>query len=53
MPMGSIKTSGEKKRLTKARRTNKPVPTWVIVRTNRRVRTTPKRRHWRSRKLKV
>ena len=49
----SKKTSGIKTRLEKARKQNASVPTWVIVKTNRSVRTHPKRRAWRRRKLKV
>jgi large subunit ribosomal protein L39e len=49
----SKKTSGVKIRLQKEMKQNSSVPTWVIVRTNRQVRTHPKRRPWRRRKLKV
>lgn len=49
----SKKTSGIKTRLEKARKQNSSVPTWVIVRTNREVRTHPGRRAWRRTKLKV
>ncbi|HEY4673182.1 MAG: 50S ribosomal protein L39e [Thaumarchaeota archaeon] len=49
----SKKTSGVKIRLEKQRKQNSSVPTWVIVRTNRQVRTHPKRRAWRRTKLKV
>ncbi|MCP8307794.1 MAG: 50S ribosomal protein L39e [archaeon] len=51
--MGSIKTSGLKKRLVKKARQNSPVPAWVVVKTKRKVRTNPKRRMWRRRKLKA
>lgn len=51
--MTSRKTSGVKKRLIRALKSNKPVPAWIMVRTNRKVRTNPKRRHWRSKKLKI
>jgi len=40
-------TKGVKLRLAKAAKQNSRVPVWVILRTNRRVRTHPKRRHWR------
>jgi len=46
-------TSGVKKRLQKARRQNYSVPTWVIAKTKRRVRTHSKKRHWRRQKLDV
>jgi len=51
--LGGIKPSGLKKRLVKKARQNSPVPTWVVVKTKRRVRTNPKRRMWRRRKLKA
>ncbi|MGQ9718799.1 MAG: 50S ribosomal protein L39e [Nitrososphaerales archaeon] len=50
--MGAIKPSGLKKRLVKRRKQNTPVPAWVMVRTNRNVRTNPKRRMWRRKRLK-
>ena len=50
--MAKNKTSGVKIRLLKKTRQNYPVPTWVIAKTKRRVRTHPKKRNWRSRKLK-
>ena len=49
----SKKTSGVKKRYDKKRGQNKPVPTWVIVKTRRNVRTHSKRRMWRRNKLDV
>ena len=49
--MARIKEKSMKNRLLKAGRQAKPVPTWVVVRTNRHVRTNPKRRNWRQRKL--
>ncbi len=51
--MPSRKTSGVKIRLLKQVKQNFSVPTWVIVRTKRRVRTHPKKRNWRKSKLKV
>jgi large subunit ribosomal protein L39e len=50
--MGSIKTSRKKVRLAKAARTAKPVPIFIRLKTGRRVTTNPKRRHWRTRKLR-
>ncbi|KPV61831.1 MAG: 50S ribosomal protein L39e [Candidatus Bathyarchaeota archaeon BA1] len=47
------KPAAKKHRLAKAMRQKKPVPTWVIARTMGRVRTNPKRRHWRRRKIKA
>ena len=49
--MAKVKDVSKKKRLTKATRQAKTPPTWVVVRTNRKVRSTPKQRKWRSRKL--
>lgn len=49
----SKKTSGVKTRLLKKGKQNAPVPTWVILKTNRNVRTHPKRRAWRRTKLEV
>jgi len=46
------KPAAKKRRMIKAGRENRPVPAWVIVRTMRKVRTNPRRRHWRRNKLK-
>jgi len=46
------KPAAKKRRMIKAGRVNKPVPAWVIVRTLRRVRTNPRRGHWRRNKMK-
>ena len=46
--MGARKYSARKKRLLKKMKQNSPVPAWVIVRTNRRVRRNPKLRNWRQ-----
>ena len=43
----SKKGKGKKLRLAKKINQNRRVPVWVIVRTNRKVTTHPKRRHWR------
>ncbi len=48
---GRVKASSKKNRLIKATRSAKSVPTWVIVKTNRHVRTNPKQRHWNRKKL--
>jgi len=42
-------TRGRKLRLCKANKQNRRVPAWIIVKTNRRVMTHPKRRNWRRR----
>lgn len=49
--MARVKDKSMKNRLTKATKRAKSVPTWVIVKTNRRVRSNPKKRAWRRRKL--
>jgi large subunit ribosomal protein L39e len=51
--MGRVKDSSKKNRLIKATRRSKSVPTWVIVKTNRHVRTNPKHRHWNRTKLRL
>jgi large subunit ribosomal protein L39e len=40
-------------RLAKAGKEKKPVPTWVIAKTGGKVRSNPKRRRWRQRKIKA
>ncbi len=49
--MTRVKDPAKKNRLIKATKRARSVPTWVIVRTNRHVRTNPKQRNWRRRKL--
>jgi len=46
------KPTAKKRRLASANKRSKPVPTWVVARTLGRVRFNPKRRRWRTRKLK-
>ncbi|MGZ7108393.1 MAG: 50S ribosomal protein L39e [Methanobacterium sp.] len=43
----------KKLRLAKAGKQNRRVPLWVMLKTNRKVRTHPKMRHWRRNSLKV
>jgi len=50
--MARSKPLAKKLRLIKAGKEGQPVPAWVIVKTGGRVRTTPKRRHWRRTKIK-
>ncbi|MCS7121031.1 MAG: 50S ribosomal protein L39e [Archaeoglobaceae archaeon] len=45
------KTLGVKLRLARKLKQNRRPPVWVIVKTKRKVTTTPKRRHWRRSKL--
>jgi large subunit ribosomal protein L39e len=47
------KPTARKRRLIKASKRAKAVPTWVIAKTLGHVRSSPKRRHWRRSKLKV
>lgn len=49
--MARVKSTSKKNKLIKAARQSRSVPTWVIARTNRHVRTNPKHRNWRQRKL--
>ena len=51
--MAARKNTSRKKRLMKRTRQNRPVPTWVVIRTNRKVRTNPKRRLWRKTDVNV
>lgn len=51
--MARYKPLSFKIRLGRAKKTNKPPPVWVIARTSGRVRSNPKRRHWRRTKLKL
>lgn len=51
--MARVKDTGKKNRLRKATKRGRSVPTWVIVRTNRHVRSNPKNKNWRQRKLKI
>ncbi len=51
--MARYKDPAFKNRLAKAYKSNRAPPVWVIARTNGRVRTNPKRRHWRRTKLKI
>jgi ribosomal protein L39E len=51
--MGRNKTSGVKKRIHKKIRQSLSIPTWVMMRTNRRVRRSAKKRSWKTGKTKV
>jgi large subunit ribosomal protein L39e len=52
--MARIKPTAKKRRLAKATKEKGAVPTWVIARTDGKVRTNPKRRrNWRTRKIKA
>ncbi|MXX20446.1 MAG: 50S ribosomal protein L39 [Cenarchaeum sp. SB0665_bin_23] len=51
--MAARKPSSRKIRLMKKLKEATPVPTWVVLRTRRSVRTNPKRRAWRSANTRV
>ncbi|MHA1616022.1 MAG: 50S ribosomal protein L39e [Candidatus Njordarchaeales archaeon] len=51
--MARYKPLAKKLRLAKANKQNRLPPVFVRIKTNRRVMTSPKRRHWRRNKLKV
>ena len=51
--MAKNKPSGKKRRLARALKTRKPVPTWVMAKTDGHTRTHPKKRQWRRTKLKA
>ncbi|MEM1589077.1 MAG: 50S ribosomal protein L39e [Candidatus Bathyarchaeia archaeon] len=51
--MARFKPAAKKRRLAKAGKVKKAVPTWVIVKTAGKFRTHPKRRRWRVRKIKA
>jgi len=50
--LGRNKDSSKKNRLMKARKANSSIPTWVIAKTNRKVRSNNKHRSWRRTKLR-
>jgi len=47
------KPTAKKRRLVKAGKQRRAVPTWVIARTGGKFRTHPKRRSWRTRKIRA
>jgi len=51
--MGARKSSARKNRLIKKVKQNSPVPAWIIIRTNRKVRRNPKQRQWRRTDVNV
>jgi large subunit ribosomal protein L39e len=52
--MARVKPAAKKLRLAKAGKEAETVPTWVIARTEGKVRDNPKqRRNWRTRKIKA
>ncbi|MCL4314522.1 MAG: 50S ribosomal protein L39e [Candidatus Thermoplasmatota archaeon] len=51
--MSRNKETGRKIRLMKAIKSNRRVPGWVMMRTNRRFIQNNKRRNWRRNSLKL
>jgi len=51
--MARHKPTAKKRRLAKAGKQKKAVPTWVIGKTAGKFRTHPKRRQWRRRKIRA
>ncbi|MBI4258066.1 MAG: 50S ribosomal protein L39e [Thaumarchaeota archaeon] len=51
--MSRHKSSRLKNQLQAEAKSSRSVPTWVVLRTKRKVRTSPARRNWRRRKLKI
>jgi len=51
--MARFKPLGKKLRLARALKQNRALPLFVLIKTNRRVKNNPKRRHWRRTKLKL
>ncbi|EOA31810.1 hypothetical protein CARUB_v10015033mg, partial [Capsella rubella] len=49
--MPSHKSFMIKKKLGKKMRQNRPIPNWIRLRTDNRIRYNAKRRHWRRTKL--
>jgi large subunit ribosomal protein L39e len=50
--MARNKPLAKKLRLGHQLKSNVGVPAWIMVKTNGRIRTNPKRRNWRQSKLK-
>lgn len=50
--MARNKSLATKRKLAKAGKQNRRVPVWVMAKTNGRVRSHPKRRHWRRQNIK-
>ncbi|MAK77739.1 MAG: 50S ribosomal protein L39e [Euryarchaeota archaeon] len=49
--MSSRKPGPKKRRLLKVGKTNRRVPVWVVMKTNRRMNSHNKRHQWRRSKL--
>jgi large subunit ribosomal protein L39e len=53
MNMTRHKPTAKKRRLAKAGKQRKAVPTWVIGKTSGKFRSHPKQGSWRNKKLKL
>ncbi|MCL6579479.1 MAG: 50S ribosomal protein L39e [Candidatus Bathyarchaeia archaeon] len=51
--MARNKPAAKKRRLAKAGKQKKAVPSWVMAKTAGKFRTHPKRRQWRTRKIRA
>jgi large subunit ribosomal protein L39e len=51
--LARYKPTAKKRRLIKAGKESKPVPSWVVVKTKGKVKFNPRRRHWRQTKIKA
>jgi len=51
--MSRAKSSARKRHLGMELKKNRRLPVFVMAKTNRRITANPRRRHWRSRKLKL
>jgi large subunit ribosomal protein L39e len=51
--MARTKPTAKKRRLAKAGKQKRAVPSWVIAKTGGKFRTHPKKRNWRSRKIRA
>jgi len=51
--LATHKPTAKKKRLARAHRMRKTVPTWAIAKTRGHVRTHPKKKSWRESRLKA
>lgn len=51
--MATHKPAAKKKRLARAHRMRKSVPTWAVAKTRGLVRSHPKKKNWRDSRLKA
>lgn len=51
--MPANKSLNTKKKLAKAAKQNRPLPQWVRLKTDNKIRYNAKRRHWRRTKLHI